>query len=110
MQRECRRTQDIEISEIQIIPVKPKDGLIAFASYVINNAIYVGNIAIYTSPSSPEKFRLVYPEKVLPNGKKIHCVHPINREVGELISKEITKKLKEIILRATEGEKLGGNK
>lgn len=77
------------ISEIQIIPVKPKDGLVAFASCVINSSLYVGNIAIYTSPTNSEGYRLVYPSKVLPNGKEINCVHPINKETGEEILKAI---------------------
>jgi len=93
--------ETIQISEIQIIPVKPKEGLVAFASCVINNDIYIGNIAIYTSPSTQSGFRLVYPVKILPNGKEIHCVHPINKEAGELISKAIIEKYKEILLKAT---------
>ena len=91
----------LEISEIQVIPVKPKEGLVAFASCIVNKALYIGNIAIYTSPSTQEGFRLVYPVKTLPNGKEIHCVHPINKEAGELISKAIIEKYKEILLKAT---------
>ena len=87
----------ISISEIQIIPVKPNNGLIAFASCVINDQFYVGNIAIYTSPSSHDGYRLVYPTKVLPNGKEIHAVHPINRETGEQVQKAIITKYEEII-------------
>jgi len=90
----------LEISEIQIIPVKPKDGLVAFSSCVINNALYIGNIAVYTSQSARSGFRLVYPVKILPNGKEIHCVHPINKEAGELISKAIIGKFKEILSKA----------
>lgn len=93
---------ELEITEIQIIPVKPKDGLLAFASCVINDSFYVGNIAIYTSPSSHKGFRLVYPSKTLPNGKDINCIHPINKETGELISKAIIGKFKEIISKANE--------
>jgi len=92
---------ELRISEIQIIPLKPKEGLVAFASCVINNALYIGNIAIYTSPSTQEGFRLVYPVKTLPNGKEIHCVHPINKEAGEVILKEIIKKFRELISKAT---------
>jgi len=87
---------ELLISEIQIIPVKPRDGLVAFVSCVINNSLYIGNIAIYTSPTNPEGYRLVYPMKVLPNGKEINCVHPINKEAGEIISKSIIGKFKEL--------------
>ena len=92
---------ELEISEIQVIPVKPKEGLVAFASCVVNNALYIGNIAIYTSPSTQSGFRLIYPVKILPNGKEINCVHPINKETGEAILKEIIKKFREVISKAT---------
>jgi DNA-binding cell septation regulator SpoVG len=87
----------IEISEIQIIPVKPKNGLVAFTSCVINNGIYLGNIAIYTAPSSPYGYRLVYPLKVLPNGKTLNCAYPINRITGDLIQKSVIEKYEELI-------------
>ena len=61
--------RELEITEIQIIPIKPRDGLVAFASCVVNNALYIGNIGIYTSQSGPDGFRLVYPTKILPHGK-----------------------------------------
>lgn len=89
--------QEIVVSEIQIIPVKPKDGLVAFASCVINNQFYLGNIAIYTSLSSPDTFRLVYPLKLLPTGKQINCVYPINRETGETVKNAIVSKYKALL-------------
>lgn len=90
---------ELKISEIQIIPIKPKDGLVAFASCVINNYLYIGNIAIYTSPTRPEGFRIVFPSKILPNGKEINCVHPINKKAGELITTNIIKRYIEILSR-----------
>jgi DNA-binding cell septation regulator SpoVG len=88
---------ELSISEIQIFPVKPKNGLIAFASCVINSSLFLGNIAVYTSPASYEGYRLVYPSKILPNGKEINCVHPINKLAGEIISKAILQKYQELI-------------
>ncbi|GAJ15465.1 unnamed protein product, partial [marine sediment metagenome] len=76
----------LKISEIQIIPIKPREGLVAFASCIINDVLYLGSVGLYTSPSKPGSFRLVYPSKTLPNGKEVSCFHPITREVGELIS------------------------
>lgn len=93
---EFQYMSELLITEIQIIPVKPKDGLVAFASCVINNFLYIGNIAIYTSLTNPEGYRLVYPIKILPNGKEINCVHPINKEAGKTIAKHIMGKFKEL--------------
>lgn len=88
---------ELVVTEIQIIPVKPKDGLMAFASCVVNNQFYIGNIAVYTSPSSPDGYRLVYPIKVLSNGKEINCVHPINKETGETVKKAIICKYENLL-------------
>ena len=101
----------LEISEIQIIPIKPHNGLVAFASCVINKQFYVGNIAIYTSPSSRTGYRLVYPLKVLPNGKSINCIYPINRDTGDLIQGAIIKKYEELIEKVVnESEKNNSNR
>ena len=85
------------VSEVQIIPVKPKEGLVAFASCVINESLYIGNIAVYTSTTRPEGYRLVYPTKILPNGKEINCVHPINKKAGDLISQAILSQFKTFV-------------
>jgi len=86
-----------DISEIQIIPVKPKCGLLAFVSIVINQQFYVGNIAIYSSPSTEDGFRLVYPCKVLPNGKQINCFHPITKTAGEEVHTAVISKYQELM-------------
>jgi stage V sporulation protein G len=87
---------NIDISEINIVPIKPKEGLLAFASCVLNNQYFIGNIAIYASLDGGN-FRLVYPTKLLSNGKQISCFHPINRETGEALRKAISKKYEELI-------------
>jgi len=102
--------QEVVISEIQIIPVKPKDGLVAFASCVINGQLYIGNIAIYSRPDG-NSFRLAYPTKTLPNGKQINCVHPISRDAGEAIRKQIVERFMEVSSKVTKtlrrGEEVG---
>lgn len=100
----------LDILEIQIMPVKPKDGLIAFVSFVINNQFYIGNVALYTSPFSLDGFRLVYPIKVLPNGKEIHCVHPINKETGSVIQKRVVEEYLKLIEKLAKGDVKNGEK
>jgi len=82
------------ISEIQIIPVKPSNGLIAFCSFVLFDAIYCSSVAVFTRPDG--NYRLVYPTKKLAD-RDIHIFHPINNEIGNLIEKEISKKLKNVM-------------
>jgi len=89
--------KEIVISEIQIIPVRPHEGLVAFASFVLNKQFYIGNVAIYCRLNS-EGYRLVYPSKMLPiNGKEIQCFHPICKEAAEDIEKAVINKLNELV-------------
>jgi len=93
----------LSISEVDIIPVKPRNGLIAFASCVVNGQLYLGNIAIHTRLDG-SGYRLVFPVKVLPNGKEIQCVHPVTREAGELLLQAIVKKFEALITGAQRDE------
>lgn len=87
----------LEISEIQIVPIKPQNGLCAFISAVINHQFYIGNIALYTSPSSASGFRLVFPNKKLASGQVVDCFYPITKEAGELVTSAIVKKYLELM-------------
>jgi len=91
---------EVNLSEIQIVPVKPRSGLLAFASFVLNNAFYVGDIAIY-SRLDGEGYRLAYPIKILTNGAKINCFHPINRQSAQAIEEQVIKVYLGFIQKAT---------
>ena len=93
------KMREFVLSEIQVVPIKPQGSLVAFGSCVVNDALYIGDIAIHSSLTNTEGFRLVYPDKILPSGKKVNCIHPINKESGEIISKAIIGEYKKLILR-----------
>jgi DNA-binding cell septation regulator SpoVG len=87
----------LEISEIQITPVKPQNGLVGFASAVIYDSLYIGSIAIHTSPSTPEGYRLVFPQKTLINGKKVDIFHPITYEAGQAVTQAIIHEFEKVM-------------
>lgn len=89
----------IKIDNIEIAPIPPKNGLIAFVSFVINDSFFVGNVAVYTSPVSPDGFRLVYPTKM-----GVSCFHPVCRTAGEAIQKKVIGRYLEIIEKLRESE------
>lgn len=95
---------DLKITEIQISPLRPHNGLVGFSSFILNNYLYIGNVAIYTSPSSPDGFRLVYPSRILGNGTKLDSVFPINKNIGYAIQKQIVKEFLKIIDNVTKGD------
>lgn len=87
------------VSEVNITPVKPQGGLIAFASVVINRSVYLSSIAIYTRPDG--SYRLLYPTKKL-GERFVNIFHPISRETSKLIEAAVFKKCKEIFENSNE--------
>ncbi|MFH1363318.1 MAG: septation protein SpoVG family protein [Candidatus Omnitrophota bacterium] len=86
----------LEISEIQILPVKPQNGLVAFCSFILNSQFYIGDVALYTRPDGLS-YRLLYPTRKLPNGKIVSCFHPISKQAGEEVEIAVTSKYIELI-------------
>ncbi len=82
------------ITELNIVPIKPTNGLIGFASIVIDNSFYMGSIAIYKRLGS-DGYRLVYPSKKVGN-HRLPLYYPINKQAGQLIEHTIAKKCHEL--------------
>ena len=87
-------TEIVKISEINVIPVKPNEGLIGFASFVLEEKYYVGSVAIYTKLDG-SGYRLVYPSKKV-GIKNVNVFHPINTEVGKIIDEAVINKINEL--------------
>lgn len=85
----------MKISEVQIIPIKPKDGLIAFASVVLNECLYLGSIGIH-SRIDGNGYRLTYPTKKVAD-KNLNLYHPINQELSRALEQAILQKAAEIL-------------
>jgi len=83
------------ITEIQIIPIKANNGLVAFASIVFADSLYLGSIGIHKRLDG-NGYRLTYPTKKI-GDKNINIYHPLNRELGEKIENEIIQRAKEIL-------------
>ena len=37
-----------KLTEIQIVPIKPVNGLVGFASFVFDDTLYLGSVGIFT--------------------------------------------------------------
>lgn len=84
----------MKITEINIIPIKPKDGLIGFASIVLDNGLYLGSIGVY-SRLDGSGYRITYPTKPI-GGKDLHIYHPIHRDLSREIENAITEKARQL--------------
>lgn len=83
-----------KVTEIQIIPIKPKDGLVAFASFTFDNFFYCASIGIYTRPQGG--YRLTYPTRKTLNGS-VPIFHPINKEIAAAIEEAVISKYESIM-------------
>lgn len=85
--------QEISISEVQVTPIKPKDGLVGFASVIFNDCLYLGSIGIYTRPQGG--YRLTYPTRKA-GTTNINVFYPIRKEVAITLEKVIITKFEEV--------------
>ena len=85
---------ELRLSEIQIIPIKPQEGLVAFVSFVLNDYLYLGSIGIFTRPEGG--YRLVYPTKKV-GTRNINIYHPISKNFAETIEKEVIGKFEDVM-------------
>ena len=83
----------MQITEVNLTPIQPKDGLIGFASFVLNGSFYMGSIAVYVRPDGT--FRLLYPTKKVGEAD-IGVFHPINKKTSKTVEQAIFEKCDEI--------------
>ena len=83
----------MSVSEVNIDLIKPNNGLIAFASIVINDEILLTSIGVHKKLDG-SGFRITYPTK---QSEKRPLFHPIRKNVGLEIEEAIFNKLKEVM-------------
>ena len=86
--------QEVTITEVQVAPIKPTDGLVGFASVIFNNSLYLGSIGIFTRPEGG--YRLTYPTRKA-GTKNINVFYPIRKEVAVILERVIISKFEEVI-------------
>jgi len=87
------------VTNIEIIPVRPKDGLVAFANCTIDNQLSIASIAIYTRMKGG--YRLVFPGKKL-GDTQVNYVVPTSRESYTAIENAIVNKYEKLLEEANE--------
>ena len=87
------------ISETTFLPIRPTDkGLIGFSSFLYDGRLSLQSVSVYTTHEGG--IRLLFPDRVLPNGKNINAYYPINAETYELMRAAVAKKVEEVFEKA----------
>ena len=91
----------MQVTEVDIAFVKPREGLIAFASVVLDDQIYLSGIAIHRKLVG-SGYRLTYPTRKVGEAQ-FSVFHPIRKPIGLAIEEAIFAKLKDVLSKHDAG-------
>jgi len=83
------------ITDVQIKTVRPQNGLVAFATIVIDGSLRLNSIAVYQRLDG-HGWRLTYPTKRA-GLHDLNIYHPLTPEASEAIEQAIFDDMKEVI-------------
>ena len=92
----------VKISEVQIVPIKPKDGLMGFASFVLDDRLYLGSIGIMSRPEGG--YRLTYPTKAI-GIKSLNVFYPINKTFAQEVEKAIINRFEDVMKKVNNNDR-----
>lgn len=85
----------LAVTEVDFQPIRPRQGLLGFASLVLSQSLRLSGIAVYSRPDG-SGIRLVFPERILPHGAKIELICPITRPCGELLTQAVAEHIQRL--------------
>jgi DNA-binding cell septation regulator SpoVG len=92
----------MKVTEVNVTPVKPDDGLVAFASCVIDNQLYIGSIGIHKLLDG-SGYRITYPTKKV-GTRQMNYFHPLTTKAHKAIQQAIAAKCYEVFEKSDEDD------
>lgn len=89
-----RKPMTYDISQVRITPVQPMNGLLAFASVVLNGNIRLNSIAIHRKLDG-SGLRLTYPTKRAGNEDRM-IFHPITPDLSKAIEQVLFEEYRKL--------------
>lgn len=78
----------MKVSKVEIIPIRPKNGLVGFASLELDDELFLSSIGVHKKLNG-HGYRITYPTKC-GGSSNSNLFHPISsdlsREIQEMIS------------------------
>jgi DNA-binding cell septation regulator SpoVG len=83
----------MKIKKVEIIPIRPHEGLIAFASVILEEGFYLGSIGVHRKLDGG--FRITFPTRKV--GETNLCIyHPLTPEISKTFEQAICLKAAEL--------------
>jgi stage V sporulation protein G len=84
----------MEITKINIRPIRPNEGLVAFATIELDHCLELTGIGVYTNLRAGG-YRITYPTKKL-NDSDIYFFRPVSDSMSKKIAEAIEKECEKI--------------
>ncbi len=83
------------VKKVEIVPIKPQNGLLAFASVEIDDHLYIGSIGIHKRRDG-RGFRITFPTRKV-GGHQLTICHPTTPDLSKEIESAIISKAEEVL-------------
>src|SRR3984893_1478699 len=88
------KVMKMQVTEVDIAFAKQRDGLVAFASVVLDDQVFLSGISIHQKLVG-SGYRLTYPTRKV-GEVQFNVFHPIRKPIGLAIERAIFDKLKNV--------------
>jgi DNA-binding cell septation regulator SpoVG len=85
----------MSITKVELLPIKPQNGLIAFASVEIDHQFYVSSIGVHKRRDGTG-YRITYPTRKV-GDQNLTIFHPTEPSLSKEIEKAICDKATEVM-------------
>ena len=82
------------VTKVELIPIRPQNGLVAFACVEINNQFYISSIGVHKRRDG-SGYRITYPTRKV-GQQDVVIFHPMNLHLSKEIEQAICKKAEEL--------------
>lgn len=90
----------MKVTEVHVTPIKPSEGLVAFASCVVEGQLYIGSLGVHRRLDGTG-YRIIYPTKRL-GDRQLNYFNPITKEAGLAIEQAVVAKCFELFEKSDE--------
>jgi DNA-binding cell septation regulator SpoVG len=85
----------MKVKKVEIVPIKPHEGLLAFASVEIDGQFYIGSIGVHKRRDG-RGYRITFPTRKVGDHQLAIC-HPTTPDLSKEIESAITSKAEEVL-------------
>jgi DNA-binding cell septation regulator SpoVG len=83
------------VTKVEILPIRPQNGLVAFACIELDSRFYIGSIGVHRRLNG-NGYRITFPTRKVGSTQMTIC-HPIKPDLSKEIESAITSKVEEVL-------------